>query len=208
MSNRGPIDYTSISSAVTFVPPILWIMVISTGSGGLVVKDETGTSRTYAGLAAGDPPLVGPFTEITSMTCTKIRVGDSLPVPTPEKGSSGLNGASVADLSSMTTGQVIRATGTDTLGAGAVNLANTAAVTGSLPATNQQTWATAAAETGSWTVAIDTLNIHNTTNTAGVATLPAISASNDGRRSSPRRAAIPWAAPRRATRPRRDRRRA
>jgi len=76
--NRGPIPYTSISSAVTFSPPIAWIHIDSAGSGGLVVKDEAGTSRTYASLPAGRV-LNGPFAEITSMTCAGISAGDGLP---------------------------------------------------------------------------------------------------------------------------------
>ncbi len=79
--NRGPIDYTSISSPVSFPIPIRWIHVVSAGSGGLVVKDEGGDERTYAGLGAGEV-LFGPFAEITSMTLTKIRVGDG-PAPSP-----------------------------------------------------------------------------------------------------------------------------
>lgn len=80
-ANRGPIEYTTISSALTFSPPIAWIQIITAGSGGLVVKDETGTARTYTGLNA-ERPLVGPFNEITSMTCSKIMVGDGDP-PVP-----------------------------------------------------------------------------------------------------------------------------
>ncbi len=99
--NRGPIDYTSIS-AVTFSPPIRWIQVVSAGSGGLVVKDEGSASRTYAGLGAGDI-LFGPFVELTSMTLTKIRVGDG-PTPAPVPVSSLLgstvagNGASLVSI--------------------------------------------------------------------------------------------------------------
>lgn len=95
MSNRGPIEYTSVASPLTFTPPILWIQVISAGSGGLVVKDEGGTTRTYTGLSATDPPLVGPFREITSMTLSKIRVGDSVPVP-PAAPTSSLLGSTSA----------------------------------------------------------------------------------------------------------------
>lgn len=76
--NRGPIEYTSIPTAVSFSPAIGWVQVVSAGSGGLVVKDESGTSRTYAGLAAGDT-YYGPFSELTSMTLTKLRVGDGTP---------------------------------------------------------------------------------------------------------------------------------
>jgi hypothetical protein len=74
-ANRGPIEYSAISPAVTFNPPIQWIQVATAGSGGLVVKDEGGTSRTYTGLLAGQV-LAGPFSEITSMTTSKILVGD------------------------------------------------------------------------------------------------------------------------------------
>lgn len=83
--NRGPIEYTSVASPVTFgdsasSPPIPWIRVVTAGSGGLVVKAEDGTSRTYTGLRAGET-LIGPFSEITSMTCSKIRAGDGPPPP-------------------------------------------------------------------------------------------------------------------------------
>lgn len=77
--NRGPIEYTSVS-AVAFSPPIRWVQVITAGSGGLVVKDEGGASRTYTGLVSGEV-LFGPFAELTSMTLSKIRVGDG-PAPT------------------------------------------------------------------------------------------------------------------------------
>ncbi len=79
-NNRGPIEITSVSTALTYDPPIRWIMVETAGSGGLVVKDEGGVSRTFTGLLPGRP-IPGPFTEITSMTCTKIVAGDG---PTPE----------------------------------------------------------------------------------------------------------------------------
>src|SRR5262245_44588171 len=82
MSNRGPKPYTSISSAVDFTPPILWIQIITAGSGGLVVVDDSGTTQTYSGLT-DERVLVGPFRQITSMTCSLIHVGDSVPVPTP-----------------------------------------------------------------------------------------------------------------------------
>jgi hypothetical protein len=78
-ANRGPIEITSISTALTYTPAIRWIQIITAGSGGLVVKDEGGVARTYAGLLAGDV-LAGPFTELTSMTLSKIRVGDG-PAP-------------------------------------------------------------------------------------------------------------------------------
>ncbi len=177
-ANRGPIEYTSVA-AETFSPPIPWIHVVSAGSGGLVVKAENKTSRTYVGLQTGDV-LHGPFSEITSMTLTKIRVGDGRPPSSTAPSNTNLNGASVADLSAMTTGQVLRATSATAIGAGAVDLANTSAVTGILPAANVQKYATAATQTASWTVGIDILYVLNTTNTAATATLPAIAVANDG----------------------------
>ncbi len=78
--NRGPIEISSVSTAISYSPAIRWIQIVTAGSGGLVVKDEGGVSRTLTGLLAGQP-LFGPFTEITSMTCSKILVGDG---PCPE----------------------------------------------------------------------------------------------------------------------------
>lgn len=83
-SNRGPVEVTSISTAITpSAPadvPINWIQIITAGSGGLVVKDEGGAARTYTGLLAGDT-FYGPFAEITSMTVGKIRYGDGQAPP-------------------------------------------------------------------------------------------------------------------------------
>jgi hypothetical protein len=79
-ANRGPIEISSVSTALTYTPAIRWIQIDSAGSGGLVVKDEGGVARTYTGLLAGRV-LFGPFTEITSMTVSKILVGDG---PAPE----------------------------------------------------------------------------------------------------------------------------
>lgn len=75
VANRGPIPISSISTALPYDPQIQWVQVTSAGSGGLVVKDEAGTARTYASLVAGQT-LYGPFTELTSMTCSSILAGD------------------------------------------------------------------------------------------------------------------------------------
>lgn len=101
-ANRGPIQYTSISSALKFGdsdsnPPIPWIHVEAAGSGGLVVKTEDGTSRTYASLPAGKT-LYGPFTEITSMTLGRIMIGDG---PAPESTLNTVAPASAAALGSV-----------------------------------------------------------------------------------------------------------
>ena len=86
-TNAGPVETSTISAAITPAsgkPPFDWIVIASAGSGGLVVKDEGGVARSYTGLGLGEK-LYGPFTEITSMTCSKIRYGygiaDDIPVP-------------------------------------------------------------------------------------------------------------------------------
>ncbi len=79
--NRGPIEVTSIPSPLVYSNPIAWIQVVLAGSGGIVVKTEDGVAHTYAGVNAGDV-FYGPFSEITSTTCAKIRVGDGQAPPT------------------------------------------------------------------------------------------------------------------------------
>jgi hypothetical protein len=179
--NRGPIEYTSISSAVAFDPPIAWIQVVTAGSGGLVVKSQDGTAQTYAGLVAGDI-YYGPFNQITSMTCSKIRVGDgAVPPANPALAATQVNGTTVPAGGALTTGNVLQVSGASALTYAPVNVGGGSDyVIGSLPATNQQRYSTAATQTASWTVAVDILYILNTTNTAATATLPAISSSNDG----------------------------
>lgn len=78
---RGPIPYDNTVSNATFDPPIAWIHIAAVGSGGLVVKDEGGTTRTYtsAHLATG-VTIFGPFSAITSTTCTALLAGDG-PAP-------------------------------------------------------------------------------------------------------------------------------
>jgi hypothetical protein len=79
--NRGPIPFDNTVSAEEFVPPIGWIHISSVGSGGLVVKDEAGTTRTYTSThLANGVTIYGPFSEITSTTCTAILAGDG-PAP-------------------------------------------------------------------------------------------------------------------------------
>lgn len=77
-ANRGPIEATSISTALAFSPPMPWIHVVSAGSGSIVIVSEDGNSHTLTGLVAGDV-LLGPFAGITSMTLSKIRYGDGPP---------------------------------------------------------------------------------------------------------------------------------
>lgn len=77
VANRGPIPIASLPSALTFAPPIQWVQVTAAGSGGLVVTDEGGISRTYTGLTAGTT-LYGPFASLVSMTLGGILAGDGV----------------------------------------------------------------------------------------------------------------------------------
>lgn len=69
-------EYTTVSTAVTFSPPIAWLQVV--GAGDVVLKDEAGTAVTLTGCVGGEV-LSGPFSELTSMTATKVRLGDGAP---------------------------------------------------------------------------------------------------------------------------------
>lgn len=164
--NRGPVETSSISTAIACSPPMPWIRIESAGSGGLVVKSEDGTARTYTGLVAGTV-LRGPFSEITSMTCSKILYGDGEPP-------------------ANTLGAMAPAS-TGALGSAKLSLAPADGAAPIVVGDNDPRlpgyWKTAATQTASWTVAIDTLYIVNATNTAGVATLPLIDATNDGHRA-------------------------
>lgn len=76
----GPIQISSISAAIEYpkTNPIAWVYVSAAGSGGLVVKDQTGTARTYSGLAVGKI-INGPFTTLTSMTLSGLWYGSGEP---------------------------------------------------------------------------------------------------------------------------------
>ncbi len=165
VANRGPIPYSSLASPVAFDPPIQWVQVASAGSGGLVVKDEGGTARTYAGLTNG-ATLYGPFSELTSMTLSGILAGDGR---APTFAPSGFGAAT-----------------TGALGTVEMSVAPAAAATPIAVGDNDPRlpgyWMTAVTQTASWSLAVDTLYILNTTNTAAVATLPAIANANDGHR--------------------------
>lgn len=80
LATFGPVQISSISTAITATQanPIQWVYVSAAGSGGLVVKDQTVTSRTYSGLSVGKI-IWGPFTELTSMTLAGLWYGSGVP---------------------------------------------------------------------------------------------------------------------------------
>jgi hypothetical protein len=154
-----------------------WIQCV--GAGTVVAVCEGGT--VFTRHAAGGEVYKGSFTSLTSTTCTYVVMGNGAPPPAVVPSNANLNGSTVPAGGSLTTGNVLQVSGSSALTYGAVNLAGGSNyVTGSLPATNQQRYATAATKTASWTVTVDILYILNTTNTAATATLPAIDATNDG----------------------------
>ncbi len=89
-------EYTSVSSPVTFDPPIAWLQCI--GAGNVVLKDEAGTAVTYANMAAYEV-LCGPFSELTSMTSSKVRMGDGQP---PETELIGLEASAATSMDTRT----------------------------------------------------------------------------------------------------------
>lgn len=172
----GPVQISSISTAITATPtnPINWVYVSSAGSGGLVVKDQGGTARTYSGLTVGQV-VYGPFTELTSMTVAGLWYGSGLPPVNNNQSPSGLNGATVPAGGSLTTGNALQVTAAGALGYGPVQLdGGVNYVTGIAP------WfATAANKTTAFSAAVDTIYNLNFTS-AVVVDLPAITASNSG----------------------------
>jgi len=84
VANRSRDEGASPATPITYSPPITWFHAI--GPGNVVLKDEAGTTVTYTDLAGGEA-YVGPFTELTSFTCTRVRLGDGAPpVPVPPAG--------------------------------------------------------------------------------------------------------------------------
>lgn len=73
-------QYTSISAAETFNPPIGWIVIV--GAGSTVMVDQSGTSVTFTtDAAAPSLPMPGPFVSFTSTTATRVFAGDGA-IPT------------------------------------------------------------------------------------------------------------------------------
>ncbi len=176
------LEYASGTDATTWATnPADWVQVI--GAGSVVVTTEAGNNRTIT-TDSTEPVLVmhGPFSALVSMSAPRVRMGyGAVPAAIPAPGNTNINGATVPAGGALTTGNVLQVSGAGALSYGAVNLAGgTNYVTGVLPATNVQRYATAATQTASWTVAVDTLYILNTTNTAATATLPALAVGNDG----------------------------
>src|SRR5271166_2064242 len=107
------VDYTSGSGADTTsfnaANPARWIQVY--GAGNVVMLDNSAVPVSRTSTCTGSEVIVGEWTAFTSTTCTRLRVGTSLPAPQPFPFPSAVN-----------------------LAGGA------AAVTGILPASNVQDW--------------------------------------------------------------------
>lgn len=101
-------EYTSVPTAVAFDPPIRWIQVV--GAGNVVAKDEGGTTVTYASVSAGEV-LIGPFSELTSTTSSKLRLGDGQP---PEVTITGVESSSATSLTTTDSSNLSTTVSSDT----------------------------------------------------------------------------------------------
>lgn len=98
VANRSYDLGASPGAPVTYSPPILWFQAI--GPGNVVLKDEAGTAVTFTNLVGGEV-YEGPFSELTSFTCTRVRLGDGKP-PTPLAPSGTAAGVTIADAGGFT----------------------------------------------------------------------------------------------------------
>lgn len=150
------ISTSTLSSPTINTPTIAGGTINSAVIGGTTPAAGTftavaGTTGTFSGAVSG---TTGTFTGNTSVTGTLLVAGavtfnTDLTVPNGGTGASTLTGmvkgngtSAFTTVTSSTVGQVLRCTGTDAFAFGAVNLADTDAVTGTLPVANGGTGAT------------------------------------------------------------------
>ncbi len=93
---------TSPALPLIFGLPIIWLQVV--GPGNVVLKDEAGTVVTLTNLVGGEV-YVGPFSELTSFTVTRVRMGDGTPpVPIAPNGTAaGVTAADAGNYTAQTT---------------------------------------------------------------------------------------------------------
>jgi hypothetical protein len=99
-STFGPIEYTSLSTVpVVFDDPLpTWVQVV--GGGTVVVENKDGSVGTFVCL--GGEVLPGEFRELTSFTCTRVRMGNG---PLPQSATSNVSvGNATASTAGLQTG--------------------------------------------------------------------------------------------------------
>ncbi len=97
--NRNTNYTSSPGSPVTFNPPINWFYPV--GAGNVVLKDETGTAVTFTSLTGYEGGIQGPFSVLTSFTCTRLMMGDGTPPAAPSPTGSAL-GVTLSGLDAFT----------------------------------------------------------------------------------------------------------
>jgi hypothetical protein len=150
------ISTSTLSSPTINTPTIAGGTINSAVIGGTTPAAGTftavaGTTGTFSGAVSG---TTGTFSGNTSVAGTltvtgAVTLNNDLTVANGGTGASSLTGmvkgngtSAFTTVTSSTVGQVLRCTGTDAFAFGAVNLADTDAVTGTLPAANGGTGAT------------------------------------------------------------------
>lgn len=97
--NRSRVYTSSPVSPVKFPSPMSWFYPV--GAGNVVLRDEEGTAVTYTSLTGYEGGIVGPFTELTSFTCTRVIMGDG-PPPAPPTAAGAASGTTIADAGGFT----------------------------------------------------------------------------------------------------------
>lgn len=97
--NRNEDRGVSPATPVTYAPPISWVMPV--GAGNITLKDEEGTAVTLTSLTGYEGGIAGPWSELTSFTCTRVRLGDGAP-PGPPAPTGAASGVTIADAGGYT----------------------------------------------------------------------------------------------------------
>lgn len=92
--NRNRDITASPGTPLTYSPPIAWLAPV--GAGNIVAKDEAGTAVTLTNLTGYEGGIVGPWSELTSFTCSQVRLGDGTP-PGPPAPSGSAGGITLVD---------------------------------------------------------------------------------------------------------------
>jgi hypothetical protein len=98
--NRNRDYTTSPATPITFGIPIAWVYPV--GAGDIVLKDEAGTAVTLANLTGYEGGIAGPWSELTSFTCSQVRMGDASPPPGPPAPAGAASGTTIADAGAFT----------------------------------------------------------------------------------------------------------